>query len=91
MLSNNHVPLNVEDACLKCLQAPSTWTMDRGLRKIWQAYQMLNTQALLDYRASTDGKFKTAKALVPQCLDSCDLVTICCFFWKTWHYMDAYE
>ena len=56
-----------------------------------QFYLYFNTQALLGYGASTDGKFKTAKALVPQCLDSCDLVTIHHFFWKTWHYLDAYE
>src|SRR5258708_6992669 len=56
-----------------------------------QFYLYFNTQSLLGYRASTDGKFKTAKALVPQCLDSCDLVTIHRFFRKTWRYMDAYE
>ena len=43
------------------------------------------------YRAATDGKFKTAKDLVPKCLDSCDTVTIRRFFRKTWRYMDAYE
>ena len=39
---------------------------------------------------AADGKFATAKKLVPKCLGSCDLVTICRFFHKTWHYMDAY-
>jgi hypothetical protein len=38
-----------------------------------------------------DGKFATAKALVPQCLDSCDLTTIRRFFQKAWRFIDAYR
>jgi hypothetical protein len=34
------------------------------------------------YRDSADGKFNTAKALVPQCLDSCNVITIRKFFQK---------
>ena len=43
------------------------------------------------FRNSTDGRFPTAKLLVPQCLDLCPLITIRCFFQKTWRYMDAYR
>jgi len=43
------------------------------------------------YHNSADGKFNTAKALVPQCLDSCNVITIHKFFQKTWRYIDAYE
>jgi len=40
----------------------------------------LTPQHNLGYRAATDGKFKTARDLVPKCLDSCNTVTIHCFF-----------
>lgn len=43
------------------------------------------------YRNVTDGKFSTAKTLVPQCLDMCDVLTIRRFFHKAWRYMDAYR
>jgi hypothetical protein len=43
------------------------------------------------YRNASDGKFATAKVLVPQCLDLCDTITIRRFFRKTWRYMDAYR
>jgi hypothetical protein len=36
------------------------------------------------FHAVTDGKFATAKMLVPQCLDMADTHTIQCFFQKTW-------
>ena len=52
---------------------------------------MYNWTSLSGYRAATDGKFKTAKELVPNCLDSCETLTIRHFFRKTWRYMDAYE
>ena len=39
------------------------------------------------YYDSADGKFNTAKALVPQCLDSCNVITICKFFQKMWRYI----
>jgi hypothetical protein len=39
----------------------------------------------------SDGKFVTARQLVPRCLDMCETITIRCFFWKTWRYMDAYS
>lgn len=42
------------------------------------------------YRNVSDGKFTTAKQIVPQCLDMCDTTTIRCFFQKSWRYMDAY-
>jgi hypothetical protein len=41
--------------------------------------------------AASDGKFLTAKVLVPQCLDMADVFTIRHFFCKTWRYMDAYQ
>jgi len=43
------------------------------------------------YRKFADGRFSTAKVLIEQCLDACDLITICRFFWKTWRYIDAYQ
>jgi hypothetical protein len=43
------------------------------------------------YRNLSDGRFATAKVLVPQCLDSCDLITIRKFFRKAWRYIDAYR
>jgi hypothetical protein len=39
----------------------------------------------------TDGRFKTAKTIVPQCLDSCSVTTIRRFFQKSWRYIDAYK
>ncbi|KIM89756.1 hypothetical protein PILCRDRAFT_195617 [Piloderma croceum F 1598] len=43
------------------------------------------------YCNTSDGKFTTAKVLVPQCLDLCNTTTIRRFFRKTWRYMDAYS
>ncbi|KAG0708421.1 hypothetical protein DFH29DRAFT_892416 [Suillus ampliporus] len=43
------------------------------------------------YRKASDGKFTTAKVLVPQCLDMCETLTIRRFFRKMWRYMDAYR
>ncbi|EGO18931.1 hypothetical protein SERLADRAFT_443479 [Serpula lacrymans var. lacrymans S7.9] len=43
------------------------------------------------YRKVSDGKFSTAKVLVPQCLNMCDTITIRRFFCKTWRYMDSYS
>lgn len=51
----------------------------------------LNSCAFAGYRNLSDGKFATAKILVPQCLDMCDTLTIRRFFRKTWRYMDAYR
>ena len=44
-----------------------------------------------EYRNLADGRFATAKLLVPQCLDSCELITIHKFFRKAWRYIDAYR
>ena len=46
---------------------------------------------LSGYCHLADGQFATAKALVPQCLDSCELITIRKFFQKAWRYMDVYR
>jgi len=46
---------------------------------------------LLGYRLTSDGKFATAKQLVPECLGMCDTLTIRRFFRKTWRYIDAYS
>jgi len=43
------------------------------------------------YRNVSDGKFSTAKGLVLQCLDMCDVITMRCFFRKVWWYMDVYQ
>ena len=46
---------------------------------------------LSGYRILSDGRFPTARALVPQCLDLCGLITIQRFFQKSWRYLDAYQ
>jgi hypothetical protein len=38
-----------------------------------------------------DGRFATARVLVPQCLDSCSVTMIRRFFQKAWRYIDAYQ
>ena len=43
------------------------------------------------FRIASDGKFPTAKILVPKCLDMADVFTIRRFFHKSWRYMDAYR
>jgi hypothetical protein len=47
--------------------------------------------SLSGYRNLADGRFATARALIPQCLDACELITIRKFFQKTWRYIDAYK
>ena len=42
------------------------------------------------YRNVSDGKFATAKRIVPECLNMCNTLTIRQFFRKAWRYMDAY-
>ena len=44
-----------------------------------------------EYWNLADGRLATAKLLIPQCLDSCDLITIHKFFQKAWRYIDAYR
>ena len=44
---------------------------------------------LLGYWIASDGKFTTAKTLVPQCLDICYMLIIWRFFQKIWWYIDA--
>ena len=46
---------------------------------------------LSGYRNLADGRFATARTLVPQCLDACELITIRRFFQKSWRYIDAYK
>ena len=46
---------------------------------------------LSGYRNLADGRFPTARTLVPECLDSCQLITIRKFFQKSWRYLDAYQ
>ena len=42
------------------------------------------TNGSAGFRTSSDGKFLTAKLLVPQCLNKADVYTIQRFFRKTW-------
>jgi len=42
-------------------------------------------------RAAADGTFPTAKQLVPEILDNCEVKMIRSFFRRTWRYMDAYQ
>jgi len=46
---------------------------------------------LSGYCNLANGRFATAKILVPQCLDACKLITIRKFFQKSWRYLDAYR
>ena len=43
------------------------------------------------FRCLGDGTFPTAKKLIPELLDACEIKTIRAFYQKTWRYMDAYE
>jgi len=43
------------------------------------------------YWNCADGRFVTAKVLVPECIDACNLITIHRFFHKMWRYMDVYR
>ena len=52
---------------------------------------ILALSQLAGYCNLADGRFATAKAVVPQCLDACELITIRKFFQKAWRYMDAYR
>jgi len=38
-----------------------------------------------------NGRFATARVLVPQCLDSCSVTMIRRFFQKAWRYIDTYR
>ncbi|KAH8096948.1 hypothetical protein BXZ70DRAFT_1000956 [Cristinia sonorae] len=42
------------------------------------------------FRCLADGTFPTAKRLVVELLDACEVKTMRAFFRKTWRYMDAY-
>lgn len=44
----------------------------------------------IGFCAASNGKFVTAKILVPQCLNMADTLTIQQFFQNFWHYMDTY-
>ena len=54
-------------------------------------HMILALPQLAGYRNLSDGRFPTAKALVPKCLDACPLITIRKFFQKSWRYIDAYK
>ena len=46
---------------------------------------------LSGYRNLSDGRFPTARVLIPKCLDACELITIRKFFRKSWRYLHAYR
>ena len=52
---------------------------------------VLASPLLSGYHTLADGRFATAKTLVPKCLDLCELTTIRKFFRKSWRYLDAYQ
>ena len=54
-------------------------------------FALILTITFKGYHNVSDGKFTTAKRIVPQCLDMCDTTTIRRFFRKSWRYMDAYS
>jgi len=55
------------------------------------ACMILVLPQLSGYRNQTNGRFPTAKVLVPQCLNACKPMMIRKFFWKTWRYINAYK
>ena len=90
----------IEDAGHICLFLPRFHCELNPIEMLWGygKYRMCISRArdtvLLrstGYRTLSDGRFATAKRLVPQCLDSCDLITIRKFFRKAWRYIDAYR
>lgn len=66
-----------------------------GYRKYRLSFSCIDFSFMLNvrsgFRNASNGKFTTAKTLVPQCLDLCDTTTIRRFFRKCWRYMDAYR
>ena len=52
---------------------------------------VLASPLLSGYRTLADGRFATAKTLVPKCLNLCELTMIRKFFQKSWRYLDAYQ
>ena len=65
--------------------------MERIVRRSHSCVYDIALPQLLGYRNQSDGRFVTAKVLVPQCLDACEPMTIRKFFRKTWRYIDAYK
>ena len=88
--SLTHDPtLHVEEAGHICLFLPRfhyelnpiemLWGYAKYCMCIWYASHMRHTHSIIcypGYRNAADGGFPTAKRLVPQCLDSCELITI---------------
>lgn len=58
---------------------------------LFLAHRILALPEISGYRNQLDGRFTTAKVLVPQCLDACGLIMIQRFFQKTWRYTNAYK
>jgi hypothetical protein len=92
----------IEDAGYVCLFLPCFHCELNAIELLWgfakhraHAYLSHARESLIfrppGYRKFADERFSTAKVLVEQCLDACDLITIHRFFWKTWRYIDAYQ
>jgi len=66
---------------------------DSGEEAIW--YFVLISQSDFSwahhYLKASEGKFATAKVLVPRRLNMCETSITCWFFCKTWHHMETYR
>ena len=95
------IQLLIEDAGHVCLFLPRFHCELNPIEMLWgyRKYRACTSLAhvvdalplLSGYRNLADGRFATARTLVPQCLDSCPLITIRKFFRKARRYLDAYR
>src|SRR6266481_8431000 len=84
-------------ACF-CRSSTVNWTPLRcigdGLSIVRVSFTLFSaTYSVLcqEYHAVSDGRFATAKRVIPEILDSIETKLLCKFFRKCWRYMDAYE
>jgi len=88
-LPNGKAPI-IEDTGHVCLFLPWFHCELNAIKMLW-GYAKLHAHVahcmvihlifcFLGYCDSADGKFNTAKALIPQCLVSCNVITIHKFF-----------
>jgi hypothetical protein len=92
----------IEDAGHVCLFLPCFHCKLNAIELLWgfakhraHAYLSRARELLIfrppGYQKFADGRFSTAKVLIEQCLDACNLIMIRRFFRKTWRYIDAYQ
>ncbi|KAF8597230.1 hypothetical protein BDV93DRAFT_513540 [Ceratobasidium sp. AG-I] len=78
------IQLMIEAAGHKCLFLPKFHCELNPIEMYWGYSKRL-------FRQKCDGTLPTARRLVPECLNSCNTVTIRHFWRKCWRYMDAYS